>query len=213
MLSSLKINYAKSQFGAVGKFTQWLNEAALYLNCSLLAVPFTYLSIPIGANPKSCVTWQPIVKKCESRLAKWKQKPLSFGGRVTLIKSTLNSIPIYFISFFRIPKVVHKLVTVQRRFLWGGDMDSHKIAWMSWEAACLSKEKGGLRIRDLTKFNQALIGKWKWDLFHHQGKLWARVLDSKYEGWRSLDDNNTPQVVSKCWYDLKKGCHNSGEES
>jgi len=125
-------------------------------------------------------------------------KPLSFGGRVTLIKSTPNSIPIYFISFFRIPKkVVHKLITIQRRFLWGGDMDNHKIAWVSWETVCLSKEKGGLGIRDLTKFNQALLGKWKWDLFHHQGELWARVLDSKYGGWRSLDGNNTPQAVSK----------------
>ena len=86
---------------------------------------------------------------------------------MTLIKSTLNSIPIYFISFFRIPKkVVHKLITIQRRFLRGGDMDNHKIAWVSWETVCLSKEKGGLGIRDLTKFNQALLGKWKWDLFH-----------------------------------------------
>ena len=118
MVSGLKINYAKSQFGAIRKSAQWLNEAALYLNCGLLAVPFTYLGIPIKANPKSYVTWEPIVKKCESRLAKWKQKPLSFGSRVTLIKSTLNKIPIYFISFFRIPKkVVHKLVTLQRRFL------------------------------------------------------------------------------------------------
>ena len=65
MVSSLKINFAKSQFGAVEKSVQWLNEAALYLNCSLLSVPFIYLGIPIGANPKSSVTWEPIVKKCE----------------------------------------------------------------------------------------------------------------------------------------------------
>ena len=93
MVSCLKINYAKSQFGVVGKSAQWLNEATLYLNCSLLAILFTYLGIPIGANPKTSVTREPIVKNCESRLTKWKQKPLSFGGRVTLIKSTLNSIP------------------------------------------------------------------------------------------------------------------------
>ena len=104
----------------------------MYLNCSFLSVPFTYLGIPIGANPKSSVTCEPIVKKCESRLAKWKQKQLSFGGRVTLIKSVLNSIPIYFLSFFRIPKkVVHKLVTLQRWFMWGGDMENKKIAWVS----------------------------------------------------------------------------------
>ena len=74
MVSGLKINYVKSQFWAVGKSAQWLNEAALYFNCSLLVVPFTYLGILVGANPKSCVTWEPIVKKYESRLAKWKQE-------------------------------------------------------------------------------------------------------------------------------------------
>ena len=28
-----------------------------------------------------------------------------------------------------------------------------------------------------------------------------------------MDGNNSPQVVSEWWYDLKKVCHNSGEES
>jgi len=45
--------------------------------------------------------------------------------------------------------------------LWGGDMDSHKIAWVSWYTTSLSKEKGGLGIKDLTTFYQALLGKWK----------------------------------------------------
>lgn len=39
---------------------------------------------------------------------------------MTLIKSVLNSILIYFLSFFRIPKkVVDKLVKLQRWLLWG----------------------------------------------------------------------------------------------
>lgn len=94
---------------------QWMKEAAPYLNCSLLSILFTYLGILIEANSKSSVTWDPIVKKCERKLAKWKQKQLSFGDRVTLIKSVLNSIPIYFLSFFKIPKkVVHKLVKITK---------------------------------------------------------------------------------------------------
>jgi len=43
---------------------------------------------------------------------------LSFGGRVALIKSILTSIPIYFLSFFRVPnKIAEKMVKIQRRFL------------------------------------------------------------------------------------------------
>jgi len=71
------------------------------------------------------------LSKCERKLAKWKQRHLSFGGRVTLIQSVLTSIPIYFFSFFRVPKkVMDKLVSLQRKFLWGGAHEQNKIAWV-----------------------------------------------------------------------------------
>jgi len=55
-----------------------------YLNCKSLSIPFLYLGIPIGTNPRCSELWDPILKKCERKLAKWKQKYLSFGGRVIL---------------------------------------------------------------------------------------------------------------------------------
>ncbi|KHN24682.1 hypothetical protein glysoja_029751, partial [Glycine soja] len=64
-------------------------------------LPFVYLGIPIGANPRRARVWEPIIQKCERRLARWKQRFISFGGRVTLIQSVLTSIPIYYFSFFR----------------------------------------------------------------------------------------------------------------
>ena len=131
LASGHKINYAKSSFGTVGKSQQWTMQAAKYLNCKILSLPFTYLGIPIGANPRRSQLWDPILRKSERKLARWKQKYLSFGGRVTLIRSTLTSIPIYFLSFFRIPtKVAAKLTQIQRRFLWGGGLDQKKIAWV-----------------------------------------------------------------------------------
>ena len=102
---------------------------------------------------------------------------------MTLIQSVLTSIPIYFFSFFRIPKVVvDRLVRLQRRFLWGGGSDQHKIAWVGWDTVCLSNDKGGLGIKDINNFNIALLGKWRWQLMQHKGELWARVVKSKYGG-------------------------------
>lgn len=58
-------------------------------------------------------------------------------------------------------------------------------------------------LKDIKIFNLALLGKWKWNLFHHQGELWARVLESKYEGWRNLDVEGTTSHESIWWKDLK----------
>ena len=52
MVSGLRINFAKSQFGAIGQPEEWCNSAAVYLNCALLQLPFCYLGITIGVNPR-----------------------------------------------------------------------------------------------------------------------------------------------------------------
>lgn len=67
-------------------------------------------------------------------------------------------------------------------------MEERKIPWVNWDMICLPKEKGGLGVQDLKNFNLALLGKWHWNLFHHQGELWARILYSKYGGRRNLDE-------------------------
>ena len=65
LASSLKINFAKNCFGAIGKSDQWRKEDVEYLNCSMLSMSFMYLGIPIGANPRRNELWDPIIRKCE----------------------------------------------------------------------------------------------------------------------------------------------------
>jgi len=171
-------------------------------------MPFLYLGIPIGTNPRHSAIWDPVVRKCEGKLARWKQKHVSYGGRVTLINSVLTALPIYFLSFFRIPdKVVDKLINIQRRFLWGGGLEQQKIAWVNWKIVCLPKDKGGLGIKDLQVLNTALLGKWSWELFQNHGDMWTRILTSKYGGWRSLADARSSSHLSPWWKDLLQITH------
>ena len=56
----------------------------------------------------------------------------------------------------------------------------------------------------MRKFNIALLGKWRWELFHQNGQLWTRILNSKYGGWRNLDEERNSSLHSHCWKDLRQ---------
>ena len=106
----------------------------------------------MGYSPKSGSVWQPIINKFQTKLASWKHRCLSMGGSITIINSVLTAMPIYLLSFYRIPKkVAQKIVAIQRNFLWGGDNDTSKIPWVKWDTVCLSKARGGLGIKDVSQ--------------------------------------------------------------
>ena len=92
---------------------------------------------------------------------KWKQLYLSKGGRLTLLKSTLSSLPTYYLSLFTIPQhVADRLERIQRNFLLGRSNDVFKFSLVAWEKVVWLVEVGGLGIRKIGLLNQALLGKW-----------------------------------------------------
>ena len=208
LASGLKINFAKSQFGIIGGGVNWALEAAHTLNCRQMDYPFHYLGIPIGANPSSQLVWEPLINKFKSKLSKWAQKDISMGGKITLINSVLNALPIYLLSFFKIPqRIVQRLISLQRNFLWGGDNDHKKIPWVKWADICLPKTDGGLGIKDILKFNVALMGRWIWAFASDQQQLWATIINSKYRGWSEFQNGRDKGGYSHWWRDLRKLYH------
>ena len=118
--SGLRINLAKSELIPVGEIDN-IEEMAVELGCRVGSLPVKYLGLPLGARHKALSMWDGVEERMR-RLALWKRQYLSKGGRITLIKSTLASIPIYQMSIFRMPKsVVKRLEKLQRDFLWGGE--------------------------------------------------------------------------------------------
>ncbi|XP_057432601.1 uncharacterized protein LOC130725381 [Lotus japonicus] len=131
MASSLKVNFLKSCCVGLCVPDEEIRMFASILNCKVTTLPFLYLGIPIGGKPRRTALWKPILEKMRRKLSAWKQKMLSVEGRVCLINNVLTAIPLFFVSFFRIPKGVLKEVKrIMRTFLWGGSELDPKIAWV-----------------------------------------------------------------------------------
>ena len=98
-LSRLKINLGKSEIFPIGG-RENVEALTAELGCKARNLPTTYLGLPLGAPHKSVGMWDPIEERFRRRLAIWKRRYISKGGRVTLIRSTLSNLPIYFMSLF-----------------------------------------------------------------------------------------------------------------
>ncbi|RVX22609.1 putative ribonuclease H protein [Vitis vinifera] len=104
-------------------------------------------------------SWDGVEERFWKRLAMWKRQFISKGKRITLIRSTLSTIPIYYMSMLRMPRVVRlRLKKIQRDFLWGGRKLEKKSHLVKRSIVYSDETKGGLGVRCLSKLNKALLG-------------------------------------------------------
>ena len=181
LASGLKVNFYKSKLAGLQVDKNILEIYARTLNCDIMQIPFIYLGVQVGGNPRRMQFWEPVVEKVKARLSVWKGKCLSFAGRLCLIKSVLTSIPLFYLSFYKAPKsICDKISSIQRSFLWAWGKDNKHISWVRWENVCKSQEEGGLGVKDVRKFNRALLAKWKWRFMSEEKGKWKEILVSKY---------------------------------
>ncbi|GJX14945.1 hypothetical protein Tco_0580893 [Tanacetum coccineum] len=146
--------------------------------------------------------WEDVINKVCSRLSKWKMKTLSIGGRLTLLKSVLGSIPIFYMSIFKAPiSVLHKLESIRSHFFNGHDQDNRKAKWVKWDHVLTPKVKGGLGVSSLYALNRALMLKWVWKFHYHSSSLWSRVMKAIHGEDGKI--GKTPKVRNNsCWLNI-----------
>ncbi|KAM0071560.1 putative RNA-directed DNA polymerase [Helianthus debilis subsp. tardiflorus] len=120
LASGLKVNLSKCSLFGVGVEAVEVENMANVLHCRAGSFPFKYLGLQVGANMNLARNWKPIIDLFKSRLSIWKAKKLSYGGRITLLKSVLSALPTYYFSLYKAPVlVINQLERLRRVFFWG----------------------------------------------------------------------------------------------
>ncbi|GJW24668.1 RNA-directed DNA polymerase, eukaryota [Tanacetum coccineum] len=197
--SGLRINMSKSKIMGVNVEDAKVKIAANKLGCLVLKTPFTYLGTKVGENMHRKHAWNEVVEKVLSRLSRWKLKTLSIGGRFTLLKSVLGSMPIFHMSIFKVPSsILNSLEVIRSRFFNGHEHKSNKATWFKWNKVLTSKEKGGLGVSSLFALNRGLLFKWLWRFYSQKDSLWTKVIKALYGEDGSLDKVGA-SAARTCW--------------
>ena len=94
-VSGQQVNLSKSNFYITEAHEGWSTTIESEGGFSRGNFPFLYLGVPIYRGHKCTDMFIFLREKIARRISGWAHRHLSFGGRLTLIKSTLEAIPLH----------------------------------------------------------------------------------------------------------------------
>ncbi|XP_021736564.1 uncharacterized protein LOC110703122 [Chenopodium quinoa] len=180
--SGQKINYEKSEVSfSKGVRQGQRDELMSVLNMRQVDRHEKYLGIPTVVGRSKKAIFAAILDRMWKKLQGWKEKLLSRAGKEVLLKAVIQAIPTYLMGVYKFPcSVVEKIGSAMARFFWGQKGMRRKVHWRSWAAMCTPKCLGGMGFRDLSVFNDALLGRQAWRLVFKDGSLLSKVMKAKY---------------------------------
>jgi hypothetical protein len=179
--SGLKVNNAKSKifFSSStrrGKIATIVASTGINRTHSLEK----YLGFPMLHGRLQRRDFEFLEEKISKRLASWQHNLLNKAGRMTLVKSVLNSIPNYYMQVAWLPQTTcDSIDRMARNFLWKGSSNTG-IHLVGWDKITKPKKVGGLGIRKARDANTSLLGKLVWNIHQNNDALWVQIIKHKY---------------------------------
>ena len=85
---------------------------------------------------------------------------MSTAGKEVLVKSVAQTVPVFTMSYFKLPRgLCEHLNMLIRKFWWGSKEGKHKPHWVSWKTMTQPKNMGGLGFKDFELFNLAMLAR------------------------------------------------------
>lgn len=173
-ISGLYINVSKSSIFAVGQGASLVTIEAARIGIKVGTLPVRYLGMPLTTKALTKQDYEPLIDKVRSRMLSWRNKYLSYAGRLQLIKSVISSIVNFWSQAFILPKAcLDEIESMCSAFLWSGTPNQTHKAKVAWDDLCAPKEEGGLGIRKLRDSSKVFAMSLIWRIFSLKSSLWV----------------------------------------
>ncbi|GJS99190.1 RNA-directed DNA polymerase, eukaryota, reverse transcriptase zinc-binding domain protein [Tanacetum coccineum] len=195
--SGLKENLQKSTI-----FFRGMSSILTIVPFQIGKLPVRYLGVPLITKNIS-TDCKPLVEKVRSKVRDWRNKALTYLGRLQLIASILSSMQIYWASIFLLPKfVIYEINKMLKGFLWCQGELTKGNAKVSWDNICKHKDQGGLGLKNLYVWNEVLLVKHLWNVAAKKDTLWVRWINVKILKGRSIWEISTKSNSSMGWKNI-----------
>ncbi|KAJ4748330.1 RNA-directed DNA polymerase (reverse transcriptase)-related family protein [Rhynchospora pubera] len=196
-LSGLNLNPLKSDLVTVNTSSTVTQRLVSVLGCNSAHFPIKYLGLPLSNKKLNKNAYNDLLQRFQKKLMGWQANFFSVAGRLVLLNSCLSSLPVYFMSVFKVPSsILQTIDKLRRTFLWhGSQSQGKKLVMISWDLVTRPKQCGGLGVLDLKAFNLALLSKWLWKWLNPNDSLWKSQLNALYPQQPAIFPNST--VIQK----------------
>nr|GEV33683.1 hypothetical protein [Tanacetum cinerariifolium] len=136
---------------------------------SIGKLPVRCLGVPLIAKRLGVKDCGCLLDKIKNKIQSWKNKYLSYAGRLQLIAAVLE-------------------------FIHNQSENTTGKAKVAWSIICKPKDQGGLGLKNLQSWNLALLAKHVWNIANNKESLWVKwVHYVKLRGqsiWEVKEDND-----------------------
>ncbi|KAG8383539.1 hypothetical protein BUALT_Bualt04G0024000 [Buddleja alternifolia] len=180
------------------------NEIKNLLDIKECCHKIQHLGLPFCKQQKRTACFNDLVEKLNNKLSGWKAKNLSQAGRLILLKTVAQAIPVYQMSHYLLPiSICSKLDASMRKFSWGHDPNKNHLHLMAWDDICRPKALGGLGLRKMKDLNFALLSKLAWKMVSEKNCIWLNLFRYKYlKSSNMLHSVSTGTNASWIWKDI-----------
>ncbi|GKC29824.1 RNA-directed DNA polymerase, eukaryota, reverse transcriptase zinc-binding domain protein [Tanacetum coccineum] len=170
---------------------------------SVEKLPIRYLGVLLTSKRIGIKECKSLLDKVECRINNWKNRCLSYAGRLLLVALVLESIHVYWASVFLLPHgVIKDINKLLKGFLWNHADGSKGRAKVAWKNVCNAKQKEGMGLKDLYVWNKAMIVKHLWHIASDKESLWEKWVNTGKLKGKSIWEIDEEKDDSWCWKNL-----------